>query len=100
MSADNGIYVAAFPTATGEKEYRVAHCQGIEDCDLSFVEGEAARKAEDKNRYLHFGQAPSYNCRKAAIFEAHQLAKEFPILEYGVVEMEFDRPLVNACNWI
>ena len=31
MSADNGIYIGEFPTATDGKEWRVIHAQAIEN---------------------------------------------------------------------
>jgi hypothetical protein len=86
MSADNGIYVAEFPTSTG-KEYRVAHLQNIEDVNYGSVE------EQDECRSRFFGTARVFALKNVAFTYAYGVAENITILEYGVSFLQFDRPL-------
>ena len=90
MSADNGIYIAEFPTSTGGKEWRVVHCQNIEDCwDQELGEASIV---------LKFGRSKVHTDYIEAEREAFKIADEIlsdsmcPILEHGVQDLEFNRP--------
>lgn len=92
MSADNGIYIGRFPIDTPSRyEWRVIHGQAIENCS------DDPRWAElvDAYRVLYFGGAEIFYNRDEAWLHARKLADECDILEYGVSEIEFDRPLVK-----
>jgi hypothetical protein len=98
MSADNGIYIGSFPTANGEKEYRVIHAQAIDNC---FYRGAANDnvKMEDAYRMSYFGNATPHTTIEEARKEAWRqhdeiMQSSFPALEYGVSTLDFDRPLV------
>lgn len=90
MSADNGVYIAEFPTTTGGKEWRVSHCQNIEDCDDPEL-GEACL-------VLKFGQSEVHANYTEAEKKAFELEKKIlsdnmcPILEHGVQDLQFDKP--------
>lgn len=89
MSADNCIAIASFPTNDGW-EFRVAHCQNIEDCfciDLPL-------EVEDAFRVVKFWDAPSFTTMEKAVIFACNLAEGYDVLEYGVMELPpFERPL-------
>jgi hypothetical protein len=89
MSADNGIYIGKFPTDSGH-EYRVIHAQAIENVDYGNIE------MQNAYRFAYFGRkgVEVFADRGIALVYAYDWAKEFDILEYGVVEIEFDRPIV------
>lgn len=94
MSADNGIYIGCFPTVDGGEEYWVAEAQNIEDCqgDIPINIQDAIRVkvycAKRKNHFLSREEA--WRC-------ARDMAEEFAdngwVLEYGVSEIRYDRPL-------
>lgn len=93
MSADNGIYIGRFPTADGGMEYRVIHAQAIENVDYGTEE------EQDLYRVLYFGSdsthPPSvFTSRDEAYDYAHLIAEGYDILEYGVSELTFSRPLI------
>jgi hypothetical protein len=99
MSADNGIYIGTFPTASGGKEFRVIHAQAIENVDYGDEE------LQDATRILYFGDACPYETEEAALVEATRQYDElmaddfFPVCEYGIVSLEpFDRPLRDWSN--
>ena len=120
MSADNGIYIASFPRPArychwcgreygkGDKakdcngcnatrhvslEYRVNHTQNIEDCDLGSID------KQDAARISIFGKPRRWNNLEEATHEAKEMydeiiASDCPVLEYGIVYIEFDRALL------
>lgn len=89
MSADNGVYILESPTRDGGKEWRVAECQNIEDCDIPEV--------GDAYLVLKFSGSKVYTNYLAAVEAAWFLYEEIlaecvedgmpPIVEYGVVEL-------------
>jgi hypothetical protein len=89
MSADNGVYIAEFPTRDGGKEWRVAHCQNIEDCDIPEV--------GDAYLVTKFSRSKVYTDYSAAVTAAWSMYEEIlaecvedgmpPIVEYGVSEL-------------
>jgi len=66
MSADNGVYIAKIPLVGGGAEYRVRHCQNIEELAVEYA-WELYKK----------------------------ILEESGIVEYGVSSIEFDCPLPN-----
>lgn len=78
MSADNGVYIGIFPTANGDKEYRVTHAQAIDnvECD-EYVRG-------------YFENAECFQSIADAVTRAQAIEAEIlndpicPICEYGV----------------
>jgi hypothetical protein len=92
MSADNGIYIGKFPTNSEctEFEYRVIEAAAIENVDYG------TKAKQDAYRVSYFGRTERvFSDRKEALVFAHDWAEEFDILEYGVCELKFDRPLVS-----
>lgn len=75
MSADNGVYIAKFPSG-----YRVAYGSAIENVSY-YPEGSEERKEQLK---LYFGKSEIIKEEKDAILHAHELAKQYEYLEYGV----------------
>jgi hypothetical protein len=98
MSADNGIYVAKFPIDDGGNpyfEYRVAELQNIEDC---YAASDRPKYITDAMIVVAFGDAKIYYNKDKAHTYAHKLYKdimnsECPIIEYGVCELEFAKPI-------
>lgn len=78
MSADNGIYIAKFPDG-----YRVCHGQAIENIDY-YPAGSKERKVTLKT---YFGTSELFAERIPAILAAHEMAKGYEILEYGICEI-------------
>ena len=100
MSADNGVYIAEFPTSDGGKEYRVTEAMAIDNCDLQYLPlGDERTKMEDAYRYSYFGNCPSYPTLQAAETEAMEIyadiVKNGWYTEYGVCNLKFNRPLVR-----
>jgi hypothetical protein len=84
MSADNGIYI--LPSPNGDSlEYRVAHCQAIENIDY-----------DPMYEVLLFSKSPVYTSQQEAAAVAIEMSKSYDILEYGVALLE-DRkqPFLN-----
>ena len=98
MAADNGIYIGVFPTTEG-KEFRVIHAQAIENCDDIAFDGTSRTQEEvDAYRVMYFGSAKPFKTIEEARTEAWRLhdeimSSDFPVLEYGISEIEFTRPL-------
>lgn len=92
MSADNGIYILRTPmwpikkgifyqNIHGSFEYRVAHCQAIENIDYS-----------DLYMPLLFGKSKVFYKEDEAFEEASRMEKEILendcVLEYGICQIE------------
>lgn len=86
MSADNGVYIARFPTATGE-EFRVVECTNIEDADYG------TETEQDEWRSWRFENAKVFNNKEDATTYAYKLESDLQVCEYGVSYLSFDRPL-------
>ena len=97
MSADNGIYILKTPRRDDPKlfEYRVAHCQAIEN----ITERNAFWNQPAHTVFL-FGSSVIFDNKADALIEAGSiedkiLSDEFcPIIEYGICEVipGFDGP--------
>ncbi len=89
MSADNGIYILKTPappvkngnyyTNQGKKEYRVAHCQAIDNIEYS-----------DLYLPCYFGDSPVFDNYEDALELAVQIEKDLEICEYGICDIEKD----------
>lgn len=75
MSSDNGIYIAQFPDG-----FRVIHAQAIDNLNY-FEEGTEDWKNEFESYY---GNAKVFKIEEEAVLFAHNLAKNYDVLEYGV----------------
>lgn len=96
MSADNGIYIGAFPKTEGstEYEYRVIHAQAI---DNVYWTPDDSLEENPREIVQYFGKAEvmteEFAHKKAFEMEKEILNDEFcPILEYGISTMTFNRP--------
>jgi len=89
MSADNGVYILESPTQNGGREWRVAECQNIEDCDIPEV--------GDAYLVLKFNGSKVYTNYLVAVEAAWFMYEEIlaecaedgmpQIVEYGVSEL-------------
>lgn len=92
MSADNGIYILETPNRrTGFTEYRVAHCQAIEN-----IHCPEDTETEDSYLRMLFGKCNVLNDRLAALRLAQEIYDEimnsdFAIIEYGIQTIRFPR---------
>ncbi len=89
MSADNGIYILKTPTPDdGVFEYRVSHCQAIEDIWYENPDGNPDAVVDK------FGDCEVFNDIDKAADLAFKMEKEIleddfcPILEYGINNIE------------
>ena len=87
MSADNGIYILVTPITDSKVfEYRVAHCQAIENIDY-----------DPKYLNLYFGECSVFLTKTDALREAAKQEEEImtgpmPILEYGIQFIRLNTP--------
>lgn len=94
MSADNGVYVAKFPTSNGGVEYRVEHLQNIEDLDYELNGLECLPKdVVVAYRNFSFADSFAFTDEQEAIRCAHELEESLPFTEYGVCSVEYDTPI-------
>lgn len=75
MSADNGVYIARFPTC-----YRVCYGSAIENIE-HYPEGSEERKSELKD---YFGKSPLFRAESQALEAAREMSKGYEQLEYGI----------------
>lgn len=75
MSADNGIYIAQFPTC-----FRVCYGSAIENIE-HYPQGSEERKSELKD---YFGKSPLYRLESQAMEAAREMSKGYDTLEYGI----------------
>ena len=78
MSADNGIYIHKF-----DDGWAVIHTQAIEN--IYWHKGDAPYNYKILNEY--FEGAPRFKTQPEALSYAWKLAKEYPMLEYGISEV-------------
>lgn len=89
MSADNGIYILKTPNfKTGYTEFRVAHCQAIENINYP--------DSEDKYLRMYFESSKIFTDQNNAFIEAQEIYNEimksdFPIIEYGIQFITLDK---------
>lgn len=88
MSADNGVYILKTPARPVKKgnalfnrhgvfEYRIAHCQAIDNLDYS-----------DIYMPLLFGNSKVHENEEDAIKEAKTIHDDLPFSEYGICLVE------------
>lgn len=94
MSADNAILIAEIPLKMGGKEYRVVHACGP---DNMMDSDDVPTNIVDCYRVLYFQRAcvQTFSDPKEATAYAVEYAKEFSVLEYGVMPIILDRPLLD-----
>lgn len=100
MSADNGIYVLeTMKKNSHDCEYRVAHCQAIDNLDYGTEEDKANTLVQ------YFGKSQVFETESDALLFAYDLAKKYPVLEYGVSRIDLtpqefpDIPYEQACAY-
>jgi hypothetical protein len=84
MSADNGIYILEFPTENGEKEFRVAHAQAIENITWDVPYGWDYHPEEIVIYFGSVSNAARFTHEKDAIEYAYKKIKELYVCEYGI----------------
>lgn len=102
MGADNGIYILATrkpPIRNGNRytnrpgyEYRVAHCQGIDNLDYS-----------DLYMPLLFGDSLVFDDHSKALDHACMIEAEMKkcghyVLEYGIVNLKYEKYFPNITS--
>ena len=96
MSADNGVYILETPMndKTGN-EYRVVHCQNIEDIYWDAKATTFAAEIQPRMLKEKFGEAEVILDQDVARNEAFGLAADIEadsVLEYGIREIIHDKP--------
>jgi hypothetical protein len=98
MSADNGVYILKTPARfiksgegwyTNQKgfEYRVAHCQAIDNLEYS-----------DLYLPMLFGDSPVFNSYEEAMELAKNILNDLPVCEYGICDIEHDQKFLNMSS--
>lgn len=94
MSADNGVYILVTNRGRGKREYRVTHCQCIDNLDYekNFPRHNPQVNLEEMLSY--FGKSKVFTDRRIAegyaiALEERQLEGPFGICEYGIVWLEY-----------
>jgi len=98
MSADNGVYILKTPARPiktgncytnqhGKFEYRVAHCQAIDNIDYS-----------DLYIPLLFGNSAVHRNRDSAMELAVRILDELDICEYGICTIEKENYFPNMTS--
>lgn len=88
MSADNGIYVATFPTRDGGREYRVAHAFASVIDELGT---ELYTQHEERDAIVSIFKDHVFSNKVNALSYAEKLEQQ-DYTEYGLVSVEFDTP--------
>lgn len=83
MSADNGVYIASFPSG----EFRVIHATAIENLNYE-PDGDDGFNSVQVIDYFDTGAA-IFGKKEQAMVYAHHLAEGCDILEYGVSMIYF-----------
>ena len=92
MSSDNGIYILKTPRRDDPEqfEYRVVHCQNIENVCQRNV---SWAKVQPAYAVIYFGDSTVFDNKSDALIEAGSIEDEIlsgefcPILEYGICEV-------------
>jgi hypothetical protein len=89
MSADNGIYIAEFPTLKGKREWRVAHAfeSFVTELETPYYTPEEHREA-----VMSVWDGPVFTKHRKAIREAFRLLDEIGYTEYGVCQITMPVP--------
>ena len=98
ISADNGIYIAEFPTLDGGREWRVIEAQAIGNLD--YYPEDSPEEAREIVRYFGSDSTRIFSDLDAALKAAFEVEDEIlkddfcPILEYGVCRLPaFEYPM-------
>ena len=97
MSADNGIYILATPISHSSlKQYRVVHCQNIEDIYWDTEQKREAGEIQPAMLREKFGNVEPFTNVAAARNTAFDMAKKIHDdglpFEYGISEIDYDKP--------
>jgi len=89
MSADNGIYILQ----TDGPEFRVQHCQAIENINWDHVNKCYTEKQDVwiRNAREMFETAPVFTDKGKALLFAMECSEKYSILEYGIQPIEIAR---------
>ena len=80
MSADNGVYILQ----TFGSEFRVKHCQGIDNIYGKFNDETFHWDGDDEMIREYFADAPVFNNLEEALDKAEELSYDIDYLEYGI----------------
>lgn len=87
MSADNGVYILK----TFGPEFRVKHCQGIDNIYGKFDDETFHWEGDDEMIKEYFADAPVFTNLEDALDKAEELSYDIDYLEYGIcVITDFD----------
>lgn len=85
MSSDNGIYILETSGAKfGLSEFRVKHCQGIDNIYGKFNDETFHWDGDDKMIKDYFEDAPVFDNLVDALDKAENLSNNYDYLEYGI----------------
>lgn len=91
MSADNGIYILE----TSGPEYRVAHLQAVDNISWD-AENSCSTANQDiiiMNARRMWRNAAVHTSRQTALMEADKMARDCPVLEYGISFCNCNEPI-------
>lgn len=104
MSADNGVYILKTVIHSNENGvskpidcYRVAHIQSIDDIEY-FVKNQPYNIGA--YIYLRWKDSPVFHNYKDAFDYAKKVAQCYPILEYGIEEINLSDFGIDQHNFI
>ena len=80
MSADNGIYIAEFPTLDGGREWRVAYGSAIDNLD--YYPADSIEEAQEIMSY--FGRSEAFTNQDDAFKKAQDIYDTVGWTEYGI----------------
>ena len=93
MSSDNGIYLLETLRAQGGFEYRIAYHMAVENYQWDDEKYEESDNPDVwiKNARSMWKDSEIFLDRDKAILKAHEMADEYPVLEYGVSTIKIDK---------
>lgn len=80
MSSDNGVYILQ----TEGPEFRVKHCQGIDNIYGKFNDNTFRWDGDDEMIKEYFADAPVFFTLEEALDKAADIAYDIDYLEYGI----------------
>jgi hypothetical protein len=80
MSDDNGIFVLH----TKGPEYRVAHCQAIDNVYGNFSDESYQWQGDPEMMLEYFQNAPMFSDLEYALDKATEMSYDYEYLEYGI----------------
>lgn len=90
MSADNGVYILKTRgREEGQFEYRVTHAQAIDNLNYNALTGKDQKDFIPEEAFAYFDGCEVFSQEEAAFAQAKQIAKDYPLLEYGICLLDF-----------